>query len=223
MTDAPSGAPSDDVVVRMDGIDKRFPGVHALDHAHFELRRGEVHALVGENGAGKSTMMKILAGVYAKDAGTITLNSSDIELTDPKSALDRGISMIHQELSLLPHLTVAENIFIGREPRSAAGMFVDKRTLNRKARELFERLHLDLDPNARAAGLTVAKQQMVEIAKALSFKADVLIMDEPTATLTDTEINELFRIIRALRDDGVGIVHISHRLVELQQISTASP
>lgn len=208
-----------ELLVQMEGIDKSFPGVHALDQCHFELRAGEVHALVGENGAGKSTMMKILAGVYPKDGGSIWINGRAVDLHGPRSAQALGISMIHQELNLMPHLTVAQNVFIGREPRRAAGLLLDDNALNQETVRLFEMLHLKLDPRSKVADLTVAKQQMVEIAKALSYDSQVLIMDEPTAALTDTEIAELFRIIRQLRARGVGIVHISHRLEELKLIS----
>jgi ribose transport system ATP-binding protein len=208
-----------DLLVEMTDISKSFPGVHALDACGFELRPGEVHALVGENGAGKSTLMKILAGIYRRDAGTIRVKGREVEIASPRAAQDLGISIIHQELNLMGHLTVAQNIFIGREPRGAAPFILDEKRLNAKARELFETLHLKLDPRARVSGLAVAQQQMVEIAKALSFSSDVLIMDEPTAALTDTEIDELFRITRHLRERGAGIVHISHRLDELKQIS----
>jgi ribose transport system ATP-binding protein len=208
-----------ELLVEMTGISKSFPGVHALDDASFELRGGEVHALVGENGAGKSTLMKILAGIYHRDAGTIKVKGREVEVASPRAAQDLGISIIHQELNLMGHLTVAQNIFIGREPRGAVRFVLDEKALNAKAAELFETLHLKLDPRARVSGLAVAQQQMVEIAKALSFSSDVLIMDEPTAALTDTEIDELFRIIRHLRERGAGIVHISHRLEELKQIS----
>jgi ribose transport system ATP-binding protein len=208
-----------DPILTMEGIRKSFPGVLALDDVRFQLLKGEVHALVGENGAGKSTLMKVLAGVYQKDVGRIVFQGKDVEIPNPRAALELGISMIHQELNLLPHLTVAQNIFIGREPRRALRFWLDERGLNGRAEELLERLHLRLDPRTKVAGLTIARQQMVEIAKALSFNAAVVIMDEPTAALTDTEIEELFRIIRHLRDDGVAIVHISHRLEELKQIS----
>jgi ribose transport system ATP-binding protein len=209
----------DEVLVLMEGIEKSFPGVHALCQCQFELRRGEVHALVGENGAGKSTLMKVLAGVYSKDAGRIAYKGKEVEIPNPRAALHMGISMIHQELNLMPHLTVAQNIFIGREPRTGARFILDEKEINEKARRLFEMMRLKLDPRTKVSDLTVAKQQMVEIAKALSFNSEVLIMDEPTAALTETEIDELFRIIRELRDKGVGIVHISHRLEELKQIS----
>src|SRR5438874_297813 len=208
-----------DVLVGMDGISKDFPGVQALRSCRFELRRGEIHALVGENGAGKSTLMKILAGVYHRDAGRIRLNGADVDIPTPRAAQQLGISIIHQELSLMPHLTAAQNIFIGREPRARIPFVIDQRRLNEDARTLFQSLNLKVDPQAKVGKLTVAQQQMVEIAKALSYKAEVVIMDEPTATLTDTEIDELFRIIRQLRENGVGVVHISHRLEELKRIS----
>jgi ribose transport system ATP-binding protein len=213
------GQALDGLLVEMDAIYKDFPGVHALRGCRFDLRRGEVHALVGENGAGKSTLMKILAGVYRRDAGRIRLRGSDTEIASPRAAQQLGISIIHQELSLMPNLTVAQNIFIGREPTGRLPFILDERELNRQARGLFERLHLLVDPQTKVANLSVARQQMVEIAKALSYRAEVVIMDEPTAALTDTEIDELFRIIRKLRDDGVGVVHISHRLEELKRIS----
>jgi ribose transport system ATP-binding protein len=210
----------DDALIRMEGIEKSFPGVHALDDCRFELLAGEVHALCGENGAGKSTLMKVLAGIYPKDAGRIFLRGEEIEIPNPRVARDLGISIIHQELNLMPHLTVAQNIFIGREPRRGLGFILDENAINQRTRQLFEMLHLHhLDPRARVADLTVAGQQMVEIARALSLNAQVLIMDEPTAALTESEIEALFRIIRQLRDKGVGVVHITHRLEELKVIS----
>jgi len=208
-----------DLLVEMDGISKDFPGVHALKECRFDLHRGEVHALVGENGAGKSTLMKILAGVYRRDAGRIRLNGVDVEIPTPRAAQLLGVSIIHQELSLMPNLTAAQNIFIGREPRRRLPFLLDERALNENARRLFEGLHIKIEPETKVAKLAVAQQQMVEIAKALSHRAEVVIMDEPTAALTETEIDELFRIIRKLRDDGVGVVHISHRLEELKRIS----
>jgi ribose transport system ATP-binding protein len=206
-----------DLLVEMTDISKSFPGVLALDGARFELRPGEVHALVGENGAGKSTLMKVLGGIYHRDAGTVKVKGQEVEINSPRAAQDLGISIIHQELNLMGHLTVAQNVFIGREPRR--GILLDDKALNRKTAELFEELHLHLDPTARVSRLAVAQQQMVEIAKALSYNSDVLIMDEPTAALTETEIEELFRITRHLRERGHGIVHISHRLEELKQIT----
>ena len=206
-------------LVVMQEIEKNFPGVHALSKCRYELLPGEVHALVGENGAGKSTLMKILAGVYQRDSGRILYKGVDVDIPNPRAAQHLGISIIHQELNLMPHLTAAQNIFIGREPRRVGGIFLDDKRMNEMAREHFENLHLKLDPRTKVMDLAVAKQQMVEIAKALSFNAEVLIMDEPTAALNIAEIEELFRIIRQLRDRGVGVAYISHRLEELKQIS----
>lgn len=209
----------DQPLVVMEGIEKSFPGVHALSQAQFELRPGEVHALVGENGAGKSTLMKILAGIYSKDDGRILFKGEDVSIPNPRTAQHLGISMIHQELNLMPHLTVAQNIFIGREPRQYVKFMLDEQAINRQTMQYLESLHLKLNPRIKVSELTVATQQMVEIAKALSFDSDVLIMDEPTAALTESEIDELFRIIRDLRNRGVGVVYISHRLEELKRIS----
>lgn len=208
-----------DTLVLMQGIEKTFPGVHALSQAQFELCPGEVHALVGENGAGKSTLMKILAGIYSKDAGEIIFKGQHVDIPNPRAAQHLGISMIHQELNLMNHLTVAQNIFIGREPRRLLPFMLDDNAINKQTVQFLDMLNLNLDPRTKVAELSVAKQQMVEIAKALSFNSDVLIMDEPTAALTETEIDELFSIIRDLRGKGVGIVYISHRLEELKQIS----
>ena len=207
----------DELLVEMVDIAKSFPGVQALENAQFDLRPGEVHGLVGENGAGKSTLMKILAGIYRRDAGVIRIRGEEQEITSPRAAQDLGISVIHQELNLMGHLTVAQNVYIGREPRR--GILLDEKALNRNCAQLFEDLHMQLDPRTRVSRLAVAQQQMVEIAKALSYDSDVLVMDEPTAALTDTEIDELFRITRHLRERGHGIVHISHRLEELKQIT----
>lgn len=208
-----------EILVHMEGITKQFPGVMALNGCRFELRKGEVHALMGENGAGKSTMMKILTGVYQKDEGSIAYKGRTIEINGPKAAQDAGISMIHQELNLAPDLTVAQNIYIGREPRRGLGLFLDEKALNRQVEALFQRMGLVMDPSALVADLTVARQQMVEIAKALSYNADVLVMDEPTAALSEAEIEDLFRIIRQLRAEEVGIVYISHRMDEIKRIT----
>ncbi len=208
-----------EILVQMEGIEKTFPGVHALSQCRFELQAGEVHALVGENGAGKSTLMKVLSGIYKPDAGRILYKGHPVEVHSPRDAQHLGISIIHQELNLMSHLTVAQNVFIGREPRRSPPFLLDEKSINDKTRVLLEMLHLKIDPRVKVADLTVAKQQMVEIAKALSFNSEVLIMDEPTAALTETEIADLFRIIRQLREKGVGVVHISHRLEELKQIS----
>ena len=207
-----------DILVSMEGIEKSFPGVHALNQCRFQLHAGEVHALLGENGAGKSTMMKVLAGIYAPDAGRILYKGKAVTIAGPRAAQGLGISMIHQELNLMPHLTVAQNVFIGREPRRGVRFWLNEKAINEQTQELFQSMHLNLDPRTKVTDLTVAKQQMVEIAKALSYHSEVLIMDEPTAALTETEIDELFRMINQLRARGVGIVYISHRLEEIKRI-----
>lgn len=207
-----------ETIVKMIGIDKWFPGVHALNKCSFELKVGEVHALVGENGAGKSTIMKILTGVHTMDEGTIMYKGQEIQISNTKVAQELGISIIHQELNLMPDLSVAENIFIGREPMRLGGLFTDDVKIKQEAKTLLNSMHVDIDPAVKVESLTVAQQQMVEIAKALSFESEVLIMDEPTAALTESEIDELFRIIGELKDKGVGIVYISHRMEELKKI-----
>ncbi len=207
-----------ELLVSMEGIDKSFPGVHALNECRFELRAGEVHALLGENGAGKSTMMKVLSGIYAPDAGRILYKGNLVTIANPKAAQQLGISMIHQELNLMPHLTLAQNVFIGREPRRGVKFWLDEKAINAQTQQLFDSMHLKLDPRTKVTDLTVAKQQMVEIAKALSYDSEVLIMDEPTAALTEAEIDELFHTIDGLRARGVGIVYISHRLEEIKRI-----
>lgn len=201
----------------MEGIQKRFPGVHALNNCQFELRTGEVHALVGENGAGKSTMMKVLNGIYKRDGGTIHFRGKPVDIHSPEEAKRLGIGMIHQELNLMPHLTVAENIFIGKEFTN--GLFLNNAKANAEAAKLLRSLNLNISPTAQVKTLSVAKQQMVEIAKALSYNNDLLVMDEPTAALTESEIAELFKFIRELRALGKGIIYISHRLEELWQIT----
>ena len=206
-------------LVAMKDIEKSFPGVRALHNAQLDLRPGEVHALMGENGAGKSTMMKILAGIYRRDGGEILLDGKPVEINSPRQAQDLGIGIIHQELNLMPHLTAAQNIFIGREPRKAGGLLLDEARLNADAAEIFASMHLKLDPRTPVGGLTIARQQMVEIAKALSYRSRVLIMDEPTAALNDAEIAELFAIIARLKAEGVGIVYISHKMDELKRIA----
>ncbi|TWC66504.1 sugar ABC transporter ATP-binding protein [Herbaspirillum sp. SJZ099] len=206
-------------LIALRNVSKRFPGVLALDNCQFDLVPGEVHALMGENGAGKSTLMKILCGVYQKDSGEILVDGRPAEIDEPRAAQALGIGIIHQELNLMNHLSAAQNIFIGREPKKGLGLFIDEERLNRQAAAIFERMRLDLDPRTPVGQLTVARQQMVEIAKALSFDSRVLIMDEPTAALNNAEIAELFRIIRDLQAQGVGIVYISHKMDELRQIA----
>ena len=206
-----------EVILSMKGIDKSFPGVHALDHVDLEVRRGEVHALMGENGAGKSTLMKVLTGIYSKDAGSIIYEGKEVEFHNPKEAQDAGIVIVHQELNMMNHLTVAQNIFIGRE--FMRGKLINDAKMNEEARKLFDQLHIDIDPAARMGDLTVGKQQMCEIAKAISHKAKVIIFDEPSAALTEAEIEEMFKIIRDLREQQMGIVYISHRMDEIKVIT----
>jgi ribose transport system ATP-binding protein len=206
-------------LVEMRGIDKSFPGVRALQGAQFELLAGEVHALMGENGAGKSTLMKILAGIYARDAGEILVGGKPVDVATPRQARDLGIGIIHQELSLMRDLTAAQNIFIGREPRRMGGLLLDEQKLNADTAAIFASMNLGLDPRVLVETLTIAKQQMVEIAKALSYRSRVLVMDEPTAALNDAEIAELFAIINRLKAEGVGIVYISHKMDEIKRIS----
>lgn len=200
------------------GLGKAFGGVTVLHGIDFDLRAGEVHALMGENGAGKSTLMKILAGVHTADAGEVLLNGKPIRPAHPRAAQDLGIALIHQELQLMPDLSAAANVFIAREPRRAGFLLDHRRQLNDTG-AVFVRLGLNLDPRRTVATLSVAQQQMVEIAKALTLNARVLIMDEPTAALNPEEVEELFRVVRQLRADGVGIVYISHKMDELQRIA----
>ena len=206
-----------EVILTMKEIDKVFPGVHALDHVDFEVRKGEVHALMGENGAGKSTLMKVLTGIYKKDSGTITYEGRDVEFKNTREAQNAGIVIVHQELNMLGHLTVAQNIFIGREFKK--GIFIDDKKMNEEAKRLFDKLHIDIDPTETMSNLTVGKQQMCEIAKAISHDAKVIIFDEPSAALTEAEIEELFKIIRDLREQQLGIVYISHRMDEIKVIT----
>ncbi len=206
-----------DVILTMKGIDKSFPGVHALDHVDLEVRKGEVHALMGENGAGKSTLMKVLTGIYHKDSGTITYEGKEVEFSNPREAQDAGIVIVHQELNMLGHLTVAQNIFIGRE--FMKGKLIDDKKMNEEAKKLFDQLGIDIDPTETMSRLTVGKQQMCEIAKAISHDAKVIIFDEPSAALTEAEIEELFKIIRDLRKKQMGIVYISHRMDEIKVIT----
>ena len=203
----------------MQRIDKRFTGVHALRQVDFDLHEGEIHSLVGENGAGKSTLMKVLIGINPKDSGEIHYLGRQFNPRDPKHALEMGIGIIYQELNMMDHLTVAQNLFIGRESTRLHGIFLDKREQNRRAEELFKRLKMNIDPGELLGRLTVGKQQMVEIAKAVSHSLRILILDEPTAALTDAEIDELFAIMRGLAARGVGMVHISHRLDEIHRIA----
>lgn len=205
-----------ETIVSMAGISKTFPGVKALDDVRFELRSGEVMALLGENGAGKSTLMKILSGVYTRDSGTMEILGRQYNNLTPKQAQEAGVAIIHQELNMCRHLSVAENIFLGREVASFG--VLSNSEMMAQAKKILDELNVDISPDQVVGDLTISKQQMVEIAKALSVNAKILIMDEPTSSLTSKEIEDLFRIISKLRSSGCGIVYISHRLEELQHI-----
>ena len=206
-----------EVILTMKGIDKSFPGVHALDHVNLEVRAGEVHALMGENGAGKSTLMKVLTGIYKKDSGTITYFGKEVEFHNTREAQDAGVVIVHQELNMVGDLTVAQNIFIGREPKK--GIRIDDRKMIEDSKKLFERLKIDINPKEKMKNLTVGKQQMCEIAKAISHDCKLIIFDEPSAALTEKEIDDLFKIIRDLREQNMGIIYISHRMDEIKVIT----
>ncbi len=208
-----------ETLVKMENIQKSFPGVHALDNCKFDLVAGEVHALMGENGAGKSTLMKILTGVYTKDSGITEIKGVAVNIANPKHAKELGISIIHQELNLCQHLTVAQNIFIGRELKDKTGIIIDEKKMNQKAQEFLDMLKVDIAPDEKVLSLTVAKEQMIEIVKSISYNAEVLIMDEPTSSLTTSEIDKLFEIIEYLKKKNVGIVYISHRMDEIMRIA----
>ncbi len=207
-----------ETLVAMKGITKTFPGVVALDDVAFECCGGEVHAVVGENGAGKSTLMKILAGVYVPDRGEVILGGESVRIPSPHAAQQLGVSIIYQELNLLPDLNVAQNVFLGREPRGPLGL-VDDRVQEAKAQEVLRRLGVNIDPRERLGRLSVAQQQMVEIAKALSLNARVVIMDEPSAALGGRDLEYLFAVIKALKQQGVAVIYISHRISEVFQIA----
>lgn len=202
----------------MNGIDKRFLGVHALKGVNLNLKRGEVVALVGENGAGKSTLMKVLTGIYQPDGGSITFEGKPYAVRNIRESQELGIGMIHQELNMMNHLTVAQNIFIGRESMMG-GYWIDDAAMIRKTRELFDYIGINIDPTVKLGSLTVGKQQMVEIAKAVSHNTKLLILDEPTAALTQTEIEELFKIMSDLKAKQIGMIYISHRMDEIKRIS----
>ncbi|SJZ66225.1 ribose transport system ATP-binding protein [Cetobacterium ceti] len=202
----------------MKNIEKSFPGVKALEKAYLELNKGEVNVILGENGAGKSTLMKILTGVYTKDQGDIFLEGNLVHINNPKEAEKNGISIIYQEFNLLPHLKVSENIFVTRLPKNKFGL-IDEKKLYYDCKNILNKLNLNINPNEIVENLSVAQQQMVEIAKALSVNCKILIMDEPTAALTEKEINDLFKVILDLKKQGVGIIYISHRMEELKHIA----
>ena len=206
-----------DYLLSMKGICKSFSGVQVLKDVHLEVRPGTVHSLMGENGAGKSTLMKCLFGIYQKDAGEITLEGKTINFTDPKHALENGVSMVHQELNQVIQRTITDNIWLGRYPVS--GLFVDEKKMRKDTVGLFKRLNLDLDPATPLHRLSVAQRQMVEIAKAISYDAKIIVFDEPTSSLTEKEVELLFSMIKLLKEHGVGVVYISHKMDEIFQIS----
>ncbi len=215
----PVGTHDPDLLLQVEGVEKSFPGVKALEGMRLDLRKGEVLGLVGENGAGKSTLMKLLTGIYTREAGSFWLDGEPLTGHTPKAAQEAGLSIIHQELNLIPHLSVAENIWLGREPVSG-GFFTRPGAQLQATRELLDRLQLNLNPKALVSTLSVAQQQMVEIAKALSFKATkVLIMDEPTAALNDAEVDQLHELIRRFITPQTGVIYISHRMEELERIA----
>jgi len=203
-------------LLRMSLISKRFPGVQALDDASLEVLPGEIHALLGENGAGKSTLIKILSGAQQPDSGTIEFGGQSVTFVSPHDAQRRGIVTIYQEFTLTPNMTIAENVFIGREP--GLGVFVDWRKMASETRAITKRLGLELQPMSIVRGLSVAEQQMVEIARALSMKSRLIVMDEPTSALSSAEVEKLFRIIRELKAHGLSIIFVTHRLEEVMQI-----
>ena len=211
---------SDETILEFKGVSKDFPGVRALDKVDFDLRKGEVHALVGENGAGKSTLIKILAGVYPQTEGEIYYQRQKVTIRNPKDGLNMGISVIYQELNLVPYLSVAKNIFLGREPhRKWLPFLIDYPQLHKDAKEILGTINADIDTQINAVELGVAQSQLVEMVKAFSFKANILVMDEPTAALTQKEIGQLFRSIKEFQKKGIGIIYISHRLEEIFQIA----
>lgn len=207
-----------EVILRMQGIRKTFPGVVALDNVNLDVRSGTVHSLMGENGAGKSTLMKCLIGMYTPDEGTVELAGDIVRFKDTKDGLEHGISMIHQELSPVPEMMVAENIWLGREPRGRLGL-LSPAAMFRKTRELFDEWKINIDPKARMKDLTVSKQQMVEIAKAISYDAKIIIMDEPTSAIPEREVAHLHGMIKRLTDFGVAIIYITHKMDEVFRIS----
>ena len=209
-----------EVILELKGISKTFPGVRALNDVNFELRRGEVHALVGENGAGKSTLIKLLAGVFLPTEGEMYYGGEKVTVRNPGKGIDLGISVIYQEFNLVPHISVAKNIFLGREPRRKGLPFlIDYRKLHKDAEEIIRSFGTDLDVRTHVARLGVAHMQLVEMAKAFSVKASVLVMDEPTAALSDREIQRLFQYIREFKKKGISIIYISHRMEEIFEIA----
>ena len=209
---------AEDILLRMSDITKTFPGVKALDHVSFELQAGTVHALMGENGAGKSTLMKCLFGIYAKDSGHIYLEGKEIDFKSSKEALENGVAMVHQELNQALKRSVMDNIWLGRYPVKG-GIMVDEAKMYKDTKAIFEELGINVDPKRIMSTMPVSQRQMVEIAKAVSYNSKVIVFDEPTSSLTEEEVEHLFHIINMLRDRGVGIIYISHKMAEIKRIS----
>lgn len=208
---------SSSYLLEMIDISKSFPGVKALDKVELKIRSHSVHALMGENGAGKSTLMKCLFGIYKKDIGRILLDGKEINFTSSKEALDNGVSMVHQELNQVLQRNIMDNIWLGRYPKK--GIFIDEKKMYRDTKKIFEDLDIELDPKTKVETLSVSEMQMVEIAKAVSYNSKIIVMDEPTSSLTEKEVGHLFKIITKLRDKGCGIVYISHKMEEINQVS----
>ena len=210
---------SQEYILEMTDIVKTFPGVQALKGVQLKVRPGTVHTLMGENGAGKSTLMKCLIGIHPPTSGKIVFDGKEVQFKTTKEALEAGVSMIHQELSPVPHRSVAENLWLGRVPTTWGGIKVDHKKMKEESLKLFAKLGLDVDPDAKMSDLTVAKMQMVEIAKAVSYDSKIVIMDEPTSSLTESEVEHLFRIIAELKAKNVAIIYISHKMDEIFRIS----
>jgi len=215
MVDNHAAAPTE-YLLEMTHINKSFPGVKALDNVNLKVRPYSIHALMGENGAGKSTLLKCLFGIYNKDSGSIIFQGQEVNFSNAKEALENGVSMVHQELNLVLQRTVMDNMWLGRYP--VKGIFVDQKKMYRDTKAIFDELDIDIDPRARVGTLSVSQMQMIEIAKAFSYDAKIVIMDEPTSSLTEKEVNHLFTIIRKLKDRGCGIVYISHKMEEIFQL-----
>jgi len=210
---------SENFILKMDNIQKSFPGVKALDGVKLYVRKGTVHAFMGENGAGKSTLMKILMGLYKPDGGTINFKGKNVKFATTNDAMVLGISMIHQELSPVPHMTVAENIFLGREPYRKGLPFIDHKKMQNDCSDLLKDLDINIDPNTKMIELSVANMQMIEIAKAISYDSDLIIMDEPTSAITEKEVEHLFRMVNKLRDREVAVIYITHKMDEVFNIA----
>jgi methyl-galactoside transport system ATP-binding protein len=217
MADAQTENKGKDYILEMTGISKQFPGVKALDNVKFNVRRGSVHALMGENGAGKSTLMKCLFGIYHKDEGKIIIDGKEVDFVSSRQALDSGVSMVHQELNQVRTTRIMDNIWLGRFPIN--GLFINEKRMYEDTLEIFKNLDINLDPYAKIKDLAVSQNQMVEIAKAVSYNSKIIVMDEPTSSLTEKEVSHLFKIIRSLRDNGVGIIYISHKIEEIKKIA----